>query len=185
MDDEAIVDLYWARDQQAIDATDQKYGPYLHKIADNVLASDEDASECVNDTYLAAWNAIPPTRPTFLQAFLGKITRHISLDRLRKRTAQRRGGGEAELALDELAEWIPSGRDVFDDVAAKELTQTLNHFLEALPEWDRDLFMKRYWYMDSIAAIAETMGTTQAAVKSALYRTRKKLAKHLKQGGWL
>lgn len=184
MEDSEILDLYFARSEQAIAETDQKFGGYCFSIAYNILASREDSEECVSDTYLAAWNAIPPRRPSLLAAFLGKLTRHISIDRWRKVHAQKRGGGEMVLALEEL--WDCAGReDAETALAEKELTRLLNAFLATLPEVERNVFLCRYWYLDSIQTISERAGFTQSKVTSMLHRTRGKLRKKLSEAGYL
>lgn len=185
MEDADIVELYFRRDQHALEETAAKYGTYLHRISMNVLGDREDAGECVNDTYLGAWNAIPPTRPAALRAFLGKIVRRISLNRLRERLSERRGGGETALAIEELGELLPTDRDTQQEAEARELTRTLNDFLAGLPARERDIFMRRYWYFDPLADIAKASGKTEAAVKSQLHRTREKLRDYLNQEGWL
>lgn len=185
MEDADIVELYFRRDQRALAETEAKYGTYLNRISMNVLGDREDAAECVNDAYLGAWNAMPPTRPASLRAFLGKIARRLSLNRLRERLAERRGGGETALAIEELGELLPSGRDAQQEAEARELTRTLNGFLRGLPARERAVFMRRYWFFDSLSEIARASGKTEAAVKSQLHRTREKLRDYLDQEGWL
>lgn len=185
MEDAEIVELYFRRDQHALEETAAKYGTYLNRISMNVLGNREDAGECVNDTYLGAWNAMPPARPRVLRAFLGKIARRVSLNRLRERLADRRGGGETALAIEELGEILPAGRDAQEETEARELTRTLNGFLAGLPARERDIFMRRYWYFDPLADIAKAAGKSEAAVKSQLHRTREKLREHLDKEGWL
>ena len=185
MEDSHIVDLYWARDEQAIPATASKYGRYCYTIAYHILANREDADESVNDTYMSAWERIPPHRPTVLSTFLGKITRRISLNRWRNMTRQKRGGGEVPLALDELSECIPSGSSAEQALEQKELSQAIARFLGTLPETERDVFLRRYWFFDPIADIAESFGFTQSKVTSMLHRTRGKLRKRLSEEGYL
>ena len=185
MEDADIVELYFRRDQQALAETEAKYGTYLNRISMNVLGDREDAAECVNDAYLGAWNAMPPTRPASLRAFLGKIARRLSLNRLRERLAERRGGGETARAIEELGELLPSGRDAQREAEARELTRTLNGFLRGLPARERAVFMRRYWFFDSLSEIARASGKTEAAVKSQLHRTREKLRDYLDKEGWL
>ncbi len=185
MEDRAIVQLYFARDQSAIAETEEKYGPYLMRVAKNVLENREDAEECVNDTYISAWNAMPPHFPDALRAFLGKITRRISLNRLRERMAYKRGGGRAAVAIEELSEILPDDRDTEGSVEAGELADTLNGFLKGLSKNERDFFLRRYWYFDSVADIARASGTSEGTVKSSLHRTRKKLKNHLEREGWI
>lgn len=184
MEDTAIIDLYFKRSEQAIVETDTKYGGYCYSIAYNILSNREDSEESVSDTYMAAWNTIPPTRPSFLNAFLGNITRHISIDRWRKRSSKKRGGGEIILALEELENCVDvhNTENAFEQ---KELTRVLNQFLSSLGETERNVFLCRYWYMDPIQTISEYSGFTQSKVTSMLYRTRGKLRKRLSEEGYL
>ena len=184
MEDQGILELFFARSEQAIAETDRKYGGYCYSIAYNIFSSKEDSEESVNDTYLAAWNLIPPRKPSFLNAFLGKITRHISIDRWRKKSAQKRGGKETILALEELGECAASS-DMEAKITQRELTRILNDFLENLPETERHVFLCRYWYLDSIEAIVHTTGFTQSKVTSILHRTRGKLRKRLSEEGYV
>ena len=184
MDDNAIIDLYFKRSEQAITETDTKYGRYCYSIAYNILSNREDSEESVSDTYMTAWNTIPPRHPSFLGAFLGKVTRHISIDRWRKSSAKKRGGGEIILALEEL-EACADVNNTESIVEQKELTKVLNRFLASLPETERNVFLCRYWYLDSIPAISEYSGFTQSKITSMLHRTRGKLRKRLCEEGWL
>lgn len=184
MEDQVIIDLYFERSEQAIVETDTKYGGYCYSIAYNILANREDSEESVSDTYMAAWNAIPPRRPNFLSAFLGKLTRHISIDRWRKSSARKRGGGEVILALEELENCVDS-QDTESTVERKELVRLLNRFLASLPETERNVFLCRYWYLDTIQTISEYSGFSQSKVTSMLHRTRGKLRKLLTEEGWL
>lgn len=179
MDDKQIVELYWQRSEQALAETDAKYGAYCRAIACRVLQDDRDAEECVADAYLDVWNRIPPHRPAALSAFLGKTVRHIAIDRLRKKTAQKRGGGEVFLALDELGECIPSRDDVEQEVEKQVLADALSAFLTSLRTDERRVFLRRYWYLDSVEEICARFGFSQSKVKSMLSRTREKLRKHL------
>lgn len=183
MDDKQIVDLYWQRNETAIDETAAKYGPYCHSIAYNILDNDADAEESVNDTYLDAWNSMPPHRPSILSTFLGKITRRISIDRWRRRSAEKRGGGQITVVLDELEECIADEKSVEQEVEAKLLADVINFFVKALPDTEQRVFLCRYWYMDSVESIAKEFGFSQSKVKSMLYRTREKLrARLIKEG---
>ena len=175
MDDKRIIDLYWSRSESAITETDQKYGKYCYSIAYNILTNNEDAEESVSDTFLAAWNTIPPKRPSVLAAFLGKLTRHISIDRWRMRNRQKRGGGEIVLALEELEECIPDSHTVEATLEQKRLAMVFNGFLDHLPETERRVFLCRYWYLDPISCIADRCGFSESKVTSMLHRTRKKL----------
>lgn len=183
MDDEAIIALYFQRSEEAIAQTDTKYGNYCFSIAHNILTSREDAREAVNDTWLGAWNAIPPHRPNSLSAFLGKITRRISINRYLSARTAKRGGGEMSLALEELSECLPSPMDVEKELEAAELNRMLYAFVRALPETERRVFVLRYWYLESIDNITKRFGFSQSKVKSMLFRTRNKLRKELNKEG--
>lgn len=184
MEDSGIIQLYWDRSEAAITETDRKYGRYCLSIAGNILPSREDAQECVNDTYLAAWEAIPPHRPDILSTFLGKLTRRISIDRWRILTAQKRGGGSMTLALEELGECIPARSDPAAQVEAKELAEAVNRFLAKLPQQERRVFLLRYFHMAGIGKIAKDCGFSDSKVKSMLHRTRKKLRTYLTEEGY-
>ena len=184
MDDKSIIDLYLDRSEQAISETSVKYRKYCFSIAFNILSDKEDSEESVNDTYLAAWNNIPPRVPSILSTFLGKITRNISLNRWKSRRAYKRGGGEVPLALDELEECISTGESVEDTFEKKELLRSMNRFLDALPDTERNLFVCRYWYLDPIHDIAQRFGFTESKVTSMLHRIRGKLRKHLEKEGF-
>lgn len=183
MDDSNIVELYWARSENAITETSSKYGNYCYSIAYNILANKEDADESVNDTYMNAWNSMPPHRPSILSTFLGKITRRISIDKWRRQKANKRGGGELQLALDELSDTIPSGFDIEQAFEAAELARIINAFIVALPNIERRVFVCRYWYLDPISSICNQFGFSQSKVKSMLQRTRGKLLVYLKKEG--
>lgn len=179
MDDGSIVKLYFARSEQAIQETDTKYGGYCYSIAYNILANPEDSEESVSDTYLSAWNSIPPRHPNPLAPFLGKIVRNISIDRWRKNGALKRGGGQMAAALEELQECVASGEDMEERYARKELSACVREFVAELPDMERRVFVCRYWYLDSTADIARRFGFTESKVSSMLHRTRGKLEKHL------
>ena len=183
MDDRKIIDLYWRRSETAIDETANKYARYCHSISFNILHDTEDAEECVNDTYLRAWDAMPPHRPNCLAVFLGKITRNLSLDRFRYYAAGKRGFAQAALALDELTECVPSAASVEQTMDDTELAQALNRFLKSLPKQKRVMFVQRYWYLMPIKAVAEHLGQSESQVKSALLRTRNALKSFLEQEG--
>ena len=184
MDDKSIVDLYFSRDQEAITQTDKKYGHYCYRIAYNILTNREDAEESVSDTYVAAWRAIPPRRPSVFSTFLGKITRHIAIDRWRERNASKRGGGEVPLALEELQDCVAGMQNVEMDYERKEIIKAYVRFLDALPVTERRVFLCRYWYVDSVEAIADKFGFSQSKVKTMLHRTRAKLRKQLAEEGY-
>ena len=184
MEDKRIVDLYWERSEIAISETANKYGRYCHYIAHNILHNNEDSEECVNDTYNDAWQSMPPHRPSILSTFLGKITRRISIDLWRKYSAKKRGGGVVALALEELEECVSGTGDVEEGVERLELQRKLNAFLLALSQVDRQVFMCRYWYMDSISDIAKQFACSESKIKSMLYRTRNKLRVMLEKEGY-
>ncbi len=183
MTDENIVSLYWDRSEHALSETEKNYGRYFRYIAHTIVRNEEDAQEIVNDAYLKAWQLIPPERPLRLKAFIGKITRQLALNRLERNMAQKRGRGEYALALSELAECVPEdngGEDVGDLLALQE---ALNQFLRELPQEARRMFIQRYWYMCSIAEIAEEFSASESKVKMQLLRTREKCREFLKREG--
>ena len=183
MEDAAIVDLYWRRSDQAISETDRKYGRYCHTIAYNICASNEDAEECVNDTWFSAWNLMPDKRPSVLSTFLGYITRNFALNRYKARTSKKRGGGETPLALDELEECIPTVISIEQLYEEKELETAIDAFVSTLPQTDRRMFIARYWFLESVAEISKRLGYSQSKVKSSLYRSRGKLRTYLQEEG--
>ena len=184
MDDAAIIDLYWERNSRAIDETQVKYGGFLNSIAMNLLSIREDAEECVSDTYLAAWNAMPPERPGLLRAFLGRITRNLSLDRLKRQRARKRGGGEPDAIFEELSEILPGGETPSEALDERELLAAIEDFLRAQPERARNIFLRRYWFADGVSAIAGRYGMRENAVSVQLTRTREKLRAYLKVRGY-
>lgn len=183
MDDSGIIDLYFARSEDAIVQTDAKYGAYCRAIAMNILKSREDSDECVSDTWLHAWNAMPPQRPGILSAFLGRITRNLSFDRFKAAHADKRGGGSLAASLDELAECIASRGGVDEAVDARELARLIDAFLRRLPERECNIFLRRYWFVDGIDAIALRFSMKPNTIKSVLLRTREKLRRFLQQEG--
>lgn len=183
--DEQIVELYWQRSESALSETAVKYGDYCRYIAYNILYSREDAEECVNDTYLDAWNSMPPHRPSILSTFLGKITRRISLDRWRRKHADKRGGGEMDLVFDELEDCIADGGNTESAMEQQEMARIIREFLDSLPAAERRVFLRRYWYMDSIAGIALDFDFTESKTASMLYRTRQKLRAKLESEGYM
>lgn len=183
-EDLKIIELYFERNEKAISATDEKYGAYCMKISQNILGSTEDAEECVNDTYLAAWNSIPPKIPKILLLFLGKITRNISLNFYRKRHSEKRGGGEYEVVLDEISELVSGKENVEKDFERREILFAINDFLKTLDDEKRNIFVCRYWYFYSAKDIAKLFGKKESSVHSSLERTRKKLGKYLSERGF-
>lgn len=183
MEDAAIVALYWDRDESAIDESSAKYGPFCRTVALNILSVREDAEECVNDTWLRAWNAIPPARPAPLRAFFGKITRNLSLDRFRASRAMKRGGGNIELILEELGECVGSGESVEGAFDAKETAGVISRFLADQQPLQRQIFLRRYWFGDSVDDIAKRFAMRAGTVKSNLFRTRERLRGVLEREG--
>lgn len=183
MDDQAIIALYQSRDERAIDETDAAYGSYCHSIAMSILDSRPDAEECVNDTYLHAWNSIPPQCPARLSSFLGRIVRNLSIDRARKNRAAKRGGGAFLQLLEELEPFLPCAESVEQAVETRELTEYINRFLRTLPERECTLFLLRYFYAKSVREAAMRCGISENSAKVTLHRTRKKLQNYLEKEG--
>ena len=184
MEDNAILDLYFARDEQAIMETDRKYGGYCYSIANRILNSEEDSEETVSDTYWLTWKSIPPHRPNFLKLFLAKVTRNLAFTRWRKLSAVKRGGGETNLVLEELAGCIPGTEQIDDELNAKELVRTIRAFLDTLPERDQDIFLRRYFFVEDAEGIAVRYGMKRTNVNVILSRTRNKLKTYLTQEGY-
>lgn len=184
LDDKRIVALYFERSEQAIAETQKKYGKYCYAIAYSILGNNEDSEESVNDTYVDAWNSMPPHRPSILSTFLGKITRRISIDKWRHRTAEKRGGGEIPLVLNELEDCIAHEADVEKSFENKRLSEVMNRFIKGLPDKEQKVFLCRYWYMDSIDSICRQFGYSESKVKSMLFRTREKLKNVLSEEGF-
>ena len=185
MEDSKIVQLYWSRDEKAIDATADKYGRYCASIARNILGNREDAEECVNDTYLHAWNAMPPHRPGILSTFLGKITRNLSFNRYRYNTADKRGGGETAVVLEELLDIVSDGENPEQAMEYRELVNAIDAFLAGLPARKRRIFVCRYWYFDSVSGIASQFQMTENNVAVTLNRIRAQLRDYLLEGGFV
>ena len=183
-DDSKIIDLFWERDETAISETAEKYGSYLRSISYRILNNTYDAEECVNDTYRDAWRVIPPNRPAVLSTFLGKITRRISIDLWRKNNAEKRGGGEMPVALDELGECISDRGSISDEAEYHALTGIINDFLRSLPETEQKVFLRRYWYLDPVSSIAKRFGFSESKVTSMLFRVRGKLRTRLEKEGY-
>ena len=183
MEDNQIIQLYFERSEDAISQTAVKYGKYCHTIAYNILHNFEDSEECVNDTYWKAWGIIPPHRPKRLAAFLGKITRNLSLDMYRHYTADKRGGSEMAIALDELGDCVSSVESMDDYTEKKVLVDALNNFLASLSAEHRKIFMRRYWYVSSVKEIAEDYSITESKVKMSLLRSRNQLKAVLEKEG--
>ena len=184
MEDAQIVSLYWQREESAIRETEIKYDRYLTKIAWNILADREDCRESVNDTYLAAWNSIPPHRPGVLSTYLGKITRRISIDCFRRRTRQKRGGSEYEISLSELGDCVSGGNTTEEAVNLKLLADAIGIWLRLQPENNRNAFVCRYYYLDSVKEVASYCGMTESGCKTVLFRMRQSLKEYLEKEGF-
>jgi RNA polymerase sigma-70 factor (ECF subfamily) len=183
VEDEMILDLYWARSESAISETAKKFGRYCYSIAVNILQNNEDAEECVNDAYLKAWNAVPPKRPSNFRLFLGKITRNLSLNKCKEGRAKKRGGHEIDLLFSELEECIPSGSNVEQEYETKLAVDAINACLLTMDRENRMVFVRRYWYADSVKAIAKQFQMSESKVMSMLFRTRKTLKTFLEKEG--
>ena len=198
MEDAEIIRLYWLRNETAIAESEKAYGAYCFTVANNLLDSPPDAEECVNDTWLKAWGAIPPARPKYLRlffgrppkrpsvlsAFLGKITRNLAFDRWRHDGCAKRGGGEVELVLDELTECVSDTESPEDVLQNNALRESLNRFLNRLSPREHRIFLRRYFYAESVKAIADRYDLRESNVLSILSRTRKKLKEHLQKEGF-
>lgn len=183
MTDSMIVELFWQRSEEAIQKTSQRYGAYLTKIAVNILACDEDAEECVNDTYLTAWKQIPPDRPQKLLPYLGRITRCLALNRYDYLSAKKRNA-DFEVQLTELEECLSGLETVESRYEGKALSSAISAFLRTLDTEKRNLFIRRYWFSDSITSLAQRFGTGESKVKSTLFRVRKQLKTYLEREGY-
>lgn len=184
MDDKEIVSLFTQRDETALKAASEKYRSYCMKIAENITGSHEDAEECVNDALMSAWESIPPQEPKLLSTYLGKLTRNLAINRRRLRLTEKRGLGEGELAYEELSEMIGGAEDVSQTHDRRELSAEINRFLKGLPERKRTMFIRRYWFCESVKAIADELGTTQSSVSVTLHRLREKLRTYLRKRGY-
>jgi RNA polymerase sigma-70 factor (ECF subfamily) len=184
MEDEKIVSLYWQREESAIRETEIKYDRYLHKIAYNILSNHEDSRESVNDTYLAAWESMPPHRPSVLATYLAKLTRRISIDLFRHRTRQKRQGSEYALSLEELGECVSGGNTTEAAFEEKELADVIAAYLRQCSAEARNAFICRYYYLDSIREVAVSCGMTESKCKSLLHRTRQGLREYLIKEGF-
>lgn len=184
MEDQKIVELYWRRDQAAIQETDRKYGRYLLNIAYNILANGQDSEECVSDTYFGAWNSMPPQRPGVLSSYLAKITRRVSIDRYRKRNREKRKASEYALSLSELEDCVCAPDTPEEQLDADLLAEAIAAFLRQQSEQARNAFLGRYWFLDPVREVARYCGMTESAAKSMLHRTRVKLKDHLKEEGF-
>lgn len=184
MDDSHIIELFWRRDEQAIRETQQKYGAYCTAIANNVLLCPEDSQECIQDALLQLWDTIPPQRPRCLQAYLGRITRNLAVNRLRANSAQRRGGGLQHLPLEELRDIASGQGDPPTELEKRRLADSISAFLRTLSPEKRQLFVRRYWYAEPLSQVASETGLTEDKVRNILFRLRKQLRKYLEKEGF-
>ena len=184
MEDTKIIDLYFARDEHAVAETAEKYGGYCFSLANAILPNRQDAEEAVSDTYWKTWNSIPPNRPTVLKLFLAKITRNLSYSRWRNLTADKRGGGEMVLVLEELSECVASTGSVEDPLNGRELARNIRSFLDTLPPREQDIFLRRYFFVEDSETIARRYGMKRSAVLKSLSRTRARLKEHLIKEGY-
>ena len=184
MEDEKIIALYFSRDEQAVAETDKKYGAYCFTLANSILSNREDAEETVSDTYLKTWHAIPPRKPSVLKMFLAKITRNLAFSRWRGLTAEKRGGGEVNLVLEELSGCLAAPERVEDRLNAKELAKTICCFLNTLPQREQDIFLRRYFFVEETEAIAGRYAMKRSTVLRTLSRTREKLKVYLSEEGY-
>jgi len=182
MDDQEILDLYWQRSERAVEETELKYGGYCGTIALNILSVREDAEECVSDTWMHAWQAIPPERPSFFKAWLGKVTKNLALSRWRMAHRQKRFAG-FEAVFEELEECLPGGEPAEDLAEAAELSEILSEWLRNLKEEDRYLFIRRYWYGDAVKDLSKHTGYSVNRISLRLSRLREKLRNHLEKEG--
>ena len=183
MKDSEIIDLYFARQERAISETDKKYGPYCRNISYNILENREDSEECTNDTYMKLWNVIPPQKPVRFCAFIASVVRSIALNMVRRSSAAKRGGGNAQTIFDEIAECVADRDTVESSLDEKELVKALNGFLASCGTEKQLIFMKRYYHFRSVSQIAEEMHISEDKVKQSLHRTREKLRAHLEKEG--
>lgn len=183
MDDQEIIARFFARDEEGLTAARARYEPYCAAVARSLLNDPRDQEECLSDTWLRAWNAIPPQRPRSLGAFLAKITRNLAINRLRDGNAQRRGGGQVPLALEELRECVSPEGSPEGELDRQAAEEALNRFLDGLPPLQREVFLRRYWYLDSIEDIARRAGWSKSRVTTTLHRLRVRLRAHLIQEG--
>ena len=185
MEDKEIIDLYFKRDEEAVRETGKKYGHYCFTVAYHILFDSFDSEECVNDTWLKAWETIPPERPRLLQYYLAKITRYFALDRLRTKTRQKRGGTQAEEAFEELQNLFSDGNDPEKEYDRKVLGQLISGFIRRQRRMDGDVFVRRYFYADTVSDIAQRYGISENAVSLRLNRMRRKLKEELRREGYL
>ena len=184
MQDNQIIALYFARDERAITETANKYGSYCMSIAQNILRNMQDSEECVNDTWLQTWNSIPPACPNVLKTYVGRITRNLSINKYKSEKREKRGGGEVALALDELTDVAAPGDELQQYIDKQEFAEAFNRFLRSLPARDCNIFVRRYYHVDSVESIAKRYGLSRANVFKILSRTRQALKAFLESEGF-
>lgn len=183
--DNEIIRLFFKRDEKAIFEAGEKYGKYCLSVADNLLHCSEDSEECLNSALLVLWNSIPPKSPDNLKLFFAKIIRNIALEKFRSKNAKKRGSGEKEELFDELSEFIPSGENVEDEVISRELEESIKCFAKKLPEKERNIFIRRYFFFETPDQIAKKYGFSENGVCVVLHRVRKKLRSYLEKEGYI
>lgn len=183
MDDKTIIDLFWERSEKAVTETANKYGSFCHNISYRILHNNQDAEECVNDTWLRAWDTIPPKRPERLAVYLGKITQNLSLDRFRNYSAQKRKAAQTAGVFEELSECVSGGDSVSEHIDRMILTELIEKFLRKQSDENRNIFIRRYWYYDSVREIAADFGMNEHSVATVLFRIRAQLKKELLKEG--
>ena len=185
MEDKDIIKLFFKRDEQALTQTDKQYGKYARFIAGNILPTAEDSEEAVNDAYVSLWQSIPPKEPLSLKAYLARVVKNISLDRLRHQRAEKRGAGQTDSVLEELSECLSDNDTPESELDKKLLSEAIERFVDSLDKKNRIIFIRRYWYLCSVEEIASSQRMTKGSVKTALYRMRLKLKEQLEREGLL
>lgn len=184
MSDDKIVELYWQREEKAIEYTDAKYGRYLYTIAYNIVHNRPDCEECLNDTYLGTWNSIPPTRPKAFQAFISKIMRNVAVRKFRRNNADKRIPSSMTVSLEEMDDCVAYNSSVDEEYAIRELTRILNKYLSELPERDATIFISRYYYSDSLEDLSKMLGVSERTVSRMLLKLRQDLKQLLDEEGY-
>lgn len=184
MEDHEIIQRFWERDETAVRESSQKFGSYCRSIARGILKNHEDSEDCLNEALMRAWEAIPPKKPSSLCTFLGRITKNIALDRLKRSSAEKRGGGELALVYDELAEIVSDGIGVEGTLERKEMMSAVSRFLRGSSEVNRRAFVLRYWYCRSVRDVAAELGLKEENTYVMLSRMREKLRNYLRKEGY-
>ncbi len=184
LEDSKIIELFEDRNEDAVSKASEKYGAYCIAVAKNILESDEDTDECMNDVYFSLWNSIPPNKPKNLKAYMSKICRNIALNKIRAQNTEKRGGKEAENVFDEISEFVSGKENTEKSYEQKELIEEINRFLKKQQKEKRKIFVLRYWYFESFPNIAKRFGKSEDSIRNTLFRTRKKLKKYLSERGF-